>query len=96
LAGTTIGAIGPATAQALDRRGITADFVPSRSVAETILDELSGQDWNGVSVLLPASDIGRDELEKELSAMGAQVNRLAAYRNVPVEGISDLAKKSFS
>ena len=95
LAGTTIGAIGPATAQALDRRGITADFVPSRSVAETILDELSGQDWNGVSVLLPASDIGRDELEKELSAMGAQVNRLAAYRNVPVEGISDLAKKAF-
>ena len=27
--------------------------------------------------------------------MGAQVNRLAAYRNVPVEGISDLAKKAF-
>jgi uroporphyrinogen III methyltransferase/synthase len=95
LAGTTIGAIGPATAQALARRGITADFMPSRPVSEAILDELSGQDWNGVSVLLPAADIGRDELEKGLSGMGARVNRLAAYRNVPVEGVSDLAKKAF-
>ena len=27
--------------------------------------------------------------------MGAEVNRLAAYRNVPVEGVSGLAKKAF-
>ncbi len=95
LAGTTIGAIGPATAQALSRRGITADFVPSRPVSEAVLDELSGRDWNGVSVLLPSADIGRDELEKGLADMGAKVNRLAVYRNVPVDGVSDLAKEAF-
>ena len=95
LAGTTVGAIGPATAQALVRRGITADFVPSRPVSEEVLRELSGRDWKGVSVLLPSADIGRDELEKGLVAMGAQVNRLAAYRNVPVEGVSVLAKQAF-
>ena len=95
LAGMTVGAIGPATAQALSRRGITADFVPSRPVSEAVLKELSGRDWQGVSVLLPAADIGRDELEKGLTKMGAKVNRLAAYRNVPVEGVSDLAKKAF-
>ena len=95
LAGTTVGAIGPATAQALSRRGITADFVPSRPVSEAVLDELSGRDWNGVSVLLPSADIGRDELEKGLADMGAKVNRLAAYRNVPVDGVSDLAKEAF-
>ncbi len=95
LAGTTIGAIGPATAQALANRGITADFVPNRSISEEILSELSGRDWNGVSVLLPAADIGRDELEKGLASMGATVKRLAAYRNVPVVGISDLAKQAF-
>ena len=95
LAGTTIGAIGPATAQALARRGITADFVPSRPVSEAIIRELSGREWKGVSVLLPSADIGRDELEKGLADMGAQVNRLAAYRNVPVQGVSDLAKKAF-
>ncbi|MCH7735988.1 MAG: uroporphyrinogen-III C-methyltransferase [Chloroflexi bacterium] len=95
LAGRIVGAIGPATAQALARRGITADFVPSRPVSETVLKELSGREWKGISVLLPAADIGRDELEKGLTVMGANVNRLAAYRNVPVEGVSDLAKKAF-
>ncbi|MCH8298413.1 MAG: uroporphyrinogen-III synthase, partial [Chloroflexi bacterium] len=95
MAGTTIGAIGPATAQALARRGITADFVPSRPVSEVVLKELSSRDWKGVSVLLPSADIGRDELEKGLTKMGARVNRLAAYRNVPVEGVSDLAKEAF-
>ena len=95
LAGITIGAIGPATAQALSLRGITADFVPSRPVSETVLKELSSRDWNGVSVLLPSADIGRDELENGLTKMGAKVNRLAAYRNVTVAGVSDLAKQAF-
>lgn len=95
LAGTSVGAIGPATAEALSRRGIAADFVPSRPVSEAALRELSNRDWNGVSVLLPSADIGRDELEKGLAAMGARVNRLAAYRNVPVEGVNDLAKEAF-
>jgi len=95
LAGTTIGAIGPATAQALARRGITADFVPSRPVSEAVLRELSGRDWQDVPVLLPSADIGRDELEKGLTEMGANVNRLAAYRNVPVEGVGELARNAF-
>ncbi|MDA1128975.1 MAG: uroporphyrinogen-III C-methyltransferase [Chloroflexi bacterium] len=95
LAGMTIGAIGPATAEALARRGITADFVPSRPVSEAVLKELSGRDWKGVSVLLPSADIGRDELENGLTEMGATVYRLAAYRNVPVEGLGDRAKEAF-
>ena len=95
LAGTTVGAIGPATAKALANRGITADFMPSRPVSDVVLKELSGRDWQGVSVLLPSADIGRDELEKGLTGMGAKVNRLAAYRNVPVEGVGGLAKQAF-
>ena len=94
-AGTTVGAIGPATAQALARLGIAADFMPSRPISEVVLNELSSRDWKGVSVLLPSADIGRGELEKGLAEMGANVNRLAAYRNVPVEGVSDLAKEAF-
>ncbi|MEC9446452.1 MAG: uroporphyrinogen-III C-methyltransferase [Chloroflexota bacterium] len=95
LSGITVGAIGPATANALSRRGITADFVPSRSVSEAVLKELSSLDWKGVSVLLPSADIGRDELRKGLVDMGASVNRLAAYRNVPAKGVGDLAKTAF-
>ncbi len=92
----SVGAIGPATAQALAARGIKADFVPSRPVSEAILDELSGQDWKDVSVLLPAADIGRDELEKGLAEWGAKVERLAAYKNVPVADAGKRARAAFA
>ena len=92
----TVGAIGPATAAALASRGIKADFVPSRPVSETILLELSGRRWQGVRVLLPAADIGRDELESGLSRWGAIVDRLAAYRNRPVPDAARRAKDAFS
>ena len=92
----TVGAIGPATAAALASRGIKADFVPSRPVSETILLELSERSWQGVRVLLPAADIGRDELESGLSRWGAAVDRLAAYRNRPVVDASRRAKDAFS
>ena len=95
LATTTIGAIGPATANALSQHGITADFMPSRPVSKAVLEELSSREWKDVSVLLPAADIGRDELDKGLTEMGASVNRLPAYRNVPTDGVDGLAKTAF-
>ena len=95
LASTTIGAIGPATANALSQHGITADFMPSRPVSQAVLEELSSREWKDVSVLLPAADIGRDELDKGLTEMGASVNRLPAYRNMPTEGVDGLAKTAF-
>ena len=92
----TVGAIGPATAQALASRGIKADFVPTRPVSEAVLAELSGREWQGMRVLLPAADIGRDELDKGLSRLGAKVDRIAAYKNVPVADVSQRAKDAFA
>ena len=77
-----VGAIGPATAAALERRGIRPDFTPSRSVSAAALEELAGYEWSGVSVLLPAADIGRDELADGLARFGANVERVTAYRTV--------------
>src|SRR5690348_1569258 len=51
----SIGAIGPATADALAERGIKASFVPSAYVAESILAEIG--DLAGKRVLLPRADI---------------------------------------
>ena len=59
--GVQIGAIGPATAEALERRGIFADFVAVISASEAVVQELSGRDWDSVPVLLPGADIGRDQ-----------------------------------
>ena len=88
-----VGAIGPATAQALERRGIIADFVPVSSTSEAVVDELSNRDWKDVPVLLPGADIGRDTLAQGLAQFGAQVELVAAYRTVAVSEVGHLARE---
>src|SRR5690242_4887934 len=55
-----IGAIGPATAQALAEHGLKADFIPTAYVAEAILAEIG--DVAGQHILLPRADIARATL----------------------------------
>ena len=91
-AGVSVGAIGPATARALRERGIEPDFIPQRSVSESVVDELSGRDWAGVPVLLPGSAIGRDALAAGLTELGANVRRIAAYQNTRPADAADRAR----
>ena len=91
-----VGAIGPATTAALERRGIRPDFTPSRSVSSAALEELAAYDWNGVSVLLPAADIGRDELAEGLSRLGADVARVTAYRTITPPDAAQRAQDAFA
>ena len=91
-AGATIAAIGPATALALRERGIEPDFIPQRSVSESVVAELSGRDWAGVPVLLPGSAIGRDTLAAGLTQLGAAVRRIPAYQNTRPAAASDRAR----
>ena len=86
-AGSQIGAIGPATAHALERRGILPDFVPATSVSESVVKELSDRDLAGTSVFLPGANIGRDVLAEGLVSLGAKVERVAAYQTVSPNGI---------
>ena len=91
-----VGAIGPATATALEARGIRPDFTPSRSVSSAALEELAGYEWKGVSVLLPTADIGRDELAEGLSSLGANVERVTAYRTVTPPDAATRARDAFA
>lgn len=93
LAGATIGAIGPATAAALEQRGIRADFVPQTSVSELAVSELAAREWSGTPVLLPGADIGREALANGLTAHGARVERVAAYRTVRPAGADEEARR---
>ena len=90
-----VGAIGPATAAALERRGIRPDFTPSRSVSSAALEELAAYDWKGAYVLLPAADIGRDELSDGLTRLGANVERVTAYRTVTPPDAAQRARDAF-
>ena len=96
LADSTIGAIGPATASSLAQRGIRPDFVPTSSVSEAVVKELSGREWSGVSVLLPGADIGRDVVARGLVDLGAKVERIPAYRTVTPATASQDARKLLS
>ena len=91
-----VGAIGPATAAALEQRGIRPDFTPSRSVSSAALEELSAYQWDGVSVLLPAADIGRDELADGLSQLSASVERVTAYRTITPPDGAQRARDAFA
>jgi uroporphyrinogen III methyltransferase/synthase len=78
----TIAAIGPGTAAALERRGILADVVPERSIAESLLASLSAMDLAGKRVLIPRAADARDVLPEGLRELGADVDVVALYDTV--------------
>jgi len=80
------GAIGPATAEALAKQGLKADYVPRRYVAEGILEDISRSQVEGKKVLLPRADIARTDLADGLERLGAIVHNVALYRTVPARG----------
>lgn len=75
-----LAAIGPATAAALRDWGLTAEVVPGEYVAEGLLDRLRPLVRPGARILLPRAAETRDVLVRELTARGAHVTEVAAYR----------------
>jgi len=82
LAGVTLAAIGPGTAAELRRRGIVADVVPERSVAEALVEALRDVDVEGRRVLVARASEARDVLPDALAQRGAQVDVVALYDTV--------------
>ena len=82
LAGATVAAIGPGTARELAARGIRADVVPERSVAEELLAELGRLDLAGKRVLVARAADARDVLPDGLRERGAEVDVVALYETV--------------
>jgi uroporphyrinogen III methyltransferase / synthase len=78
-----VAAVGPGTAAALADRGVVADLVPERAVAEGLLAELPGPPAAGGRVLLPQAAGARAVLADGLAAAGWAVDRIEAYRTVP-------------
>lgn len=86
LAGVRVAAIGPGTADALARRGVAADLVPARYVAESLLEAfpLPDPDRRG-RVLLARAAVARDVLPDGLRSLGWDVDVVDAYRTVAAE-----------
>jgi uroporphyrinogen III methyltransferase/synthase len=88
LAGAKVAAIGPGTARELGRRGIRADVVPERSVAEALVEALREVPVEGKRVLVARAAEARDVLPDALRERGAQVDVVALYDTV-AEELSD-------
>lgn len=77
-----VAAIGPATAKALQSRGIEPDFVPERYVAEDIVQGLTARGVAGKSILIPRAEKAREVLPNELEKAGARVTLVPVYQTV--------------
>jgi len=80
LAGARVAAIGPGTAAALAARGVRADIVPERAVAESLLQALA--DVRVTRALIARASHAREELPQALRARGVEVDVLAVYETL--------------
>ncbi|MCS7257675.1 MAG: hydroxymethylbilane synthase [Thermomicrobium sp.] len=80
LARVRVATIGPATARALQERGIEPALVPDRYVAEAVADALITAGVTGKRVLLARAAEARDVLPRRLIEAGAEVLVLPVYR----------------
>ena len=77
-----LAAIGPGTGEALAARGLIADLVPKRYVAEGLLKAFPESPPVGGRILLPRATEARDILPKGLASRGWEVDEVEAYRTV--------------
>jgi len=96
LHGARVAAIGPGTARALASRGIRADVVPERFVAEGLVEALdaSGPPAPRRALVARAAE-ARDVLPDALRARGADVDVLALYETV-VEPLTDAQRRALA
>ncbi len=84
LAGVKLAAIGPGTADELERHHLVADLVPERFVAESLLEAFPLPHDGRRRVVLARAEVARDVLPDGLAAMGWEVDVVPVYRTVPV------------
>ena len=94
LAGATVAAIGPGTAAELAARGIRADVVPERFVAEGLIDALAPLPLDGQRVLVARAAEARDALPAALRERGAEVTRSRSTRPFPRRSAMTDARRS--
>ena len=81
MSNSKLAAIGPKTAAALEKLKLKVDFIPSKYVAESVVEEFP-ENISGKSILIPQAKEARDELNNGLQAKGAEVCVACAYETV--------------
>lgn len=74
--------VGEVTAEALATHGINPQVLPETYVAEELIAIFSQYSLEGTRMLMPRADIARQVLPDALTAMGAEVTAVDAYRTI--------------
>jgi uroporphyrinogen-III synthase len=74
-----IAVIGEKTAEVLKANGLTADFLPSKFVAETFVEEFLPYIQRGMKVCIPKGNLARDYIAEVLRQAGAIVDEAVVY-----------------
>lgn len=86
LHGVKLCAVGPATAEAINRHGLRTDLVPEHYRADAVATALTGlENLTDVRMLLPRADLARDLLPTRLREAGANVTSVTAYKTSPTD-----------
>jgi len=93
LSGLRIIAIGPATAQALEAKGIIPDFIPEIHTNEGLVSGLKKQKINGQRFLLPRAEIADNALVEGIISLGASVDNIPVYQTLPATAAMAQAKE---
>lgn len=91
-----VAAIGPATAAALEARGVRTDIVPGEYRAEGLVERLRDVVGRGDRLLLPRAAETRDVLVTELRRLGVDVTEVAAYRTRALLGVPDALRAALA
>ncbi len=89
--GLKVACVGEATAAAARNAGLNVTLVPEKFIAESLIESLSEQ-VDGKRILFAKAELARDVIPDALSAAGATVDVVDAYRNVMPEGSAELLR----
>jgi uroporphyrinogen III methyltransferase/synthase len=79
-------AIGPATADRLEKRRVSVHYIPKEFIAESILEGFEKTAIRGKRILLARAEKARNVLPEGLKNLGAEVDVVAVYRTIRPRG----------
>jgi uroporphyrinogen-III synthase len=86
-------AVGPKTAQEMEKNGISVDLIPEKYTSEGILQCLQQQHAKGKTIYIPRTSEAPPELAEKLRAMGNEVKEVYVYKSQIPSNRGRLAQK---
>ncbi|MCX7771018.1 MAG: uroporphyrinogen-III C-methyltransferase [Proteobacteria bacterium] len=95
LKGIKICAIGPATRDAIEEKGLIVDIMPDEYVAESVIDRLREQGIAGKKFLLARAKVARDVIPESIKSLGGHIDVVTVYETIKPESSKNALREAF-